>query len=171
MGRKALQIKGYKPEQIKALFNKDDKYKTGLRLYAVYQVSLGQSSRKLEDLYNTSFKQILNWVHRFEEFGIDGLKDKEGRGRKARLTESQEQTVSELLDAHSPTEYGYNTENWTGPLLIDWIKKHLNIEFKKAQIYNIVGKLNYTFQRAKGFYPEANKEQQEKFKEDLKKKY
>ncbi len=33
MGRKALQIKGYKPEQIKALFNKDDKYKTGLRLY------------------------------------------------------------------------------------------------------------------------------------------
>ncbi len=169
MGRKALQIKGYKPEQIKALFNNDDKYKTGLRLYAVYQVSIGQSSRKLEDLYNTSFKQILNWVHRFEESGIEGLKDKEGRGRKPRLTEDQEQTVSELLDIHSPIEYGYNTENWTGPLLIDWINKHFGIEFKKAQIYNIVGKLNYTFQRAKGFYPETDKEQQEKFKEDLKK--
>jgi hypothetical protein len=72
MGRKSLQVKGYSPESIKALFNSDDKYKIGLRLYAVYQVSLGQPSRKLEDLYNTSFKQITNWVHRFEQEGLDG---------------------------------------------------------------------------------------------------
>jgi hypothetical protein len=63
MGRKSLQVKGYSPESIKALFNSDDRYKIGMRLYAVYQVSLGQPSRKLEDFYNTSFKQITNWVH------------------------------------------------------------------------------------------------------------
>jgi hypothetical protein len=57
MGRKSLQVKGYSPESIKALFNSDDRYKIGMRLYAVYQVSLGQPSRKLEDFYNTSFKQ------------------------------------------------------------------------------------------------------------------
>lgn len=39
MGRKTLIIKNYKPEGIKALFNSNDKYKIGLRLYAVYQVS------------------------------------------------------------------------------------------------------------------------------------
>ena len=76
MGRRVRQISGYSPEDIKALFNKEDKYKIGLRLYAVYQVSLGKSSRELEELYNTSFKQILNWVDRFEKEGIDGLKDK-----------------------------------------------------------------------------------------------
>ncbi len=41
-----------------------------IRLYSVYQVSLGQPSRKLEALYNTSFKQITNWVHRFEAAGV-----------------------------------------------------------------------------------------------------
>jgi hypothetical protein len=41
MGRKSLQVKGYSPESIKALFNSDDRYKIGMRLYAVYQVSLG----------------------------------------------------------------------------------------------------------------------------------
>jgi hypothetical protein len=70
MGRKSLQVKGYSPESIKALFNSDDRYKIGMRLYAVYQVSLGQPSRKLEDFYNTSFKQITNWVHRFEREGL-----------------------------------------------------------------------------------------------------
>jgi len=169
MGRKTLQIKGYTPEQIKVLFNKEDKYKIGLRLYAVYQVSKGQASRKLEDLYNTSFKQILNWVHRFEEHGIDGLQDKKGRGRRQKLSEDQEQALSKVLSDSSPIEYGYNTENWTGPLLIDWIKNHFGVEYKKAQIYNIVKRLGYAYQRAKGIYPEADIKQQENFKENLKK--
>ncbi len=72
MGRNTLQVKGYTSEQIKSLFKVEDKYKIGLRLYAVYQVSLGQSSRKLAPLYNTSFKQICNWVHRFEQEGLKG---------------------------------------------------------------------------------------------------
>ena len=47
MGRKPRGVKGYTPEQIKELFTSDDKYKIGLRLYAVYQVSLGKSSREV----------------------------------------------------------------------------------------------------------------------------
>ena len=58
MARPVLRVKGYKPEQIKALFRKDERYTIGIRLYAIYQVSMGQPSRKLEELYNTSFKQI-----------------------------------------------------------------------------------------------------------------
>src|ERR1017187_2363364 len=85
MARPVLNVKGYQPEDIKALFRKDQRYTIGIRLYAIYQVSLGQPSRKLEELYNTSFKQITNWVHRFEIAGINGLRDKEGRGRKSKL--------------------------------------------------------------------------------------
>ena len=77
MARAVLSVKGYQPEEIKALFRKDERYTIGIRLYAIYQVSLGQPSRKLEDLYNTSFKQITNWVHQFEREGIDGLKDRD----------------------------------------------------------------------------------------------
>ena len=94
-----------------------------LRLYAVYQVSLGQPSRKLEDLYNTSFKQITNWVHRFEEGGIEGLMDKKRSGRNSQLSSEQLTHIKSLLDDESPTKYSYNTETWTGPMLIDWISK------------------------------------------------
>jgi hypothetical protein len=60
MARPVLNVKGYEAEQIKALFKKDERYTIGIRLYAIYQVALGQPSRKLEELYNTSFKQITN---------------------------------------------------------------------------------------------------------------
>ena len=85
MARLVLKVGKFRPEDIKAMFRDDERYTIGIRLYAVYHVALGQPSRKLEELYNTSFKQITNWVHRFEKEGTEGLKDKEGRGRTPRL--------------------------------------------------------------------------------------
>lgn len=169
MGRPVLKIKGYTPEEIKALFKRDERYTIGLRLYAVYQVALGQPSRNLEELYQTSFKQITNWVHRFELEGIEGLKDKPGRGRKSLLSTEQLGELSDLLLKESPTGHGYNTETWTGPMLIDWIRKNYGIEYKKAQIYNIIKQLGLSYQKAKGFYPEADEKAQEDFKDGLKK--
>ena len=102
-------------------------------MYAVYQVALGQPSRKLQEVYNTSFKQITNWVHRFEKEGIDGLRDKEGRGRIARLNKEQREGLSLLLN-EQPDKHGYNSATWTGPMVIEWIEKNYGIVYKKAQI-------------------------------------
>lgn len=169
MARPVLNVKGYQPEEIKALFRKDERYTIGIRLYAIYQVSLGQPSRKLEELYNISFKQITNWVHQFENAGIDGLRDKEGRGRKSKLNASQLTRIKGLLLKQSPADYGFNTATWTGPLLIEWIKKQYGFEYKKAQIYNIIKSMGFSYQKGKGIFPEADNQKQETFKTGLKK--
>jgi transposase len=169
MARPVLSVRGYQPEQIKALFRKDERYTIGIRLYAIYQVSLGQPSRKLEDLYNTSFKQITNWVHLFEREGINGLKDKEGRGRKSKLTSGKLIRIKELILKESPADHGFNTATWTGPILIEWIKSQFGIEYKRAQIYNIIRSLGLSYQKGKGIFPEADPQKQETFKAGLKK--
>ena len=169
MARPVLNVKGYEPDQIKALFKKDERYTIGIRLYAIYQVSLGQPSRKLEELYNTSFKQITNWVHQFEKEGIDGLRNKAGRGRKAKLDSLQLQRIKDLLLKDTPADHGFNSATWTGPLLIEWIKKQYGVEYKKAQIYNIIKSLGFSYQKGKGIFPEADEQKQEIFKEGLKK--
>ena len=168
MSRPVLKVGKYRPEDIKAMFRDDERYTIGIRLYAVYQVSLGQPSRKLEDLYNTSFKQITNWVHRFEQEGIEGLRDKEGRGRTARLNEEQQRRIVALL-TEAPGDHGYNSATWTGPMLIEWINKHFKVEYKKAQIYNVIKALGYSYQRGRGIFPETSEQEQEVFKERLKK--
>src|ERR1700753_1805243 len=160
MSRPVLKINNYRPEEIKAMFRDDERYTIGIRLYAVYQVSLGQPSRKLEELYNTSFKQITNWVHRFEEEGIEGLRDKPGRRRTARLDETQRQRIGALLREESPVEHGYNSASWTGPMLISWIEKHYQVSYKKAQIYNILKSLGFSYQKGKGIFPEEDSTKQ-----------
>jgi len=168
MARPVLKVGNYKPEEIKSLFRDDERYTIGIRLYAVYQVALGQPSRKLEDLYNTSFKQITNWVHRFEKEGIEGLRDRAGRGRTPKLADAQRKRIGILLN-EDPVKYGYNTATWTGPMLIEWIEKEYGILYKKAQIYNIIKALGFSYQKGRGIFPETEVEKQEVFKETLKK--
>jgi transposase len=169
MGRHVLQVQGYTSDEIRSLFRKDERYTIGIRLYAVYQVSLGRPSRELEVLYNTSFKQVTNWVHRFEKEGINGLADKLGRGRTPKLSEEQYQTLRQVILTATPEKYGYNTVTWTGPLLIEFVKKEFGITYKKAQIYNIIKSLGLTYQKGRGIYPESDPVAQEVFTQTLKK--
>ncbi len=169
MGRPVLKVVGYSAEDIAKMINSDDRYTIGIRLYAVHQVALGRSSRKLEELYHTSFKQITNWVHRFEKEGVEGLHDKEHPGRPPLLTEAQMDRLRELIKTELPSEYGYNSATWTGPMLRDWIKASFNVEYKRSSIYVLLKELGLSYQKAKGVYPEADPEKQEEFKEALKK--
>lgn len=169
MGRKVLQVQGYTPEQIKSLFNQDEKYKVGMKLYAIYQVSKGQPSRRLEELYNTSFKQICNWVHRFEKEGLQGLKEKRKSGKPSLLNTDQKGELKDILQQKKPTDYGYNTGTWNGPIIRDFINKAYGISYQKAQIYNILKSLGFTYQRGRAKYPEADEQKREEFKRTYKK--
>lgn len=169
MGRHVLEVKGYTPKQIRALYRSDDKYTIGIRLYAVYQVSLGKPSRTLEELYNTSFKQITNWVHQFEKDGVDGLRDKPGRGRKSQLSNEQLEELRQVLFNEPPDTKGFNTSTWSGPILREYIKKQYDIDYKKAQIYNIIKSIGFSYQKGRASYPEADEQAKQEFVEALKK--
>jgi len=39
--------------------------------------------------------------------------------------------------------------------VIDYVYNTFGVSYKKAQIYNLLHKLGFTFQRGKAFYPES----------------
>ncbi|WP_170132733.1 helix-turn-helix domain-containing protein [Pedobacter cryoconitis] len=150
MGKSVLKVQRSEAGEIKKLLNTNDAYTVGVRLYLVYLVALGHSSRKLSELHNISFKQITNWVHRFEKEGIEGLKDKKGRGRRSALSDEQLARIKVLVLKEAPRDHGFQTERWTGPLLAQWIKKEYGLEYQKAQIYNLLEKVGIAFEKKAG---------------------
>jgi transposase len=168
MGRKVKRLMNYTTEEVEALFESEANHLTGVKLYAIIQMSRGYSSRKLEEFYRTSFKQICNWADRFDAEGIAGLRIKQGRGRHARLSEEQKyQLQGDLLK--SPETFGYNTANWSGPLMRAHIKKKYGVAYKPAAVYNLMHTLGFSFQRAKPFYPERDDAKRKEAKEHIKK--
>ena len=139
---------------IKSQLRKDEKFSQGIRLYAVYQIKLGRSAEELEELYNVSHKSICNWVHIYNSDGINGLKDKPRSGRPPRLNSEQQNALKEAI-VDKPEKFGYSSGVWSGPLVIDYIHNQFGVSYKKAQVYNLLRRLGFTFQRGKAFYPEA----------------
>jgi len=169
MPKSKLVVERASAEEIYKLLRKDEKYMIGVRLYAVYQIAKGSVSRDLEEIYNVSFKSVCNWVHEFNEKGIEGLQDKPKSGRKPRLRDEEKELIKSVILKEEASTYGYNTSTWTGPILIDFIEKRYGIKYHKAQIYNIMKGMGLSFQKGKGIYPEADKEKRETFTMELKK--
>jgi len=167
MGRKVKQLKNYTTEQIETIFASDEKHRTGIKLYALLQLSRGYSSRKLEEYYRVTYKQICNWADRFDAEGVEGLRVKPGRGRKSLLSKEQKyELIGDMLK--SPEDFGYNTANWSGPLIREHIKKKYQVEYKYSATYNLLHELGFSFQRVKATYPEKDENKRKEFEADKK---
>jgi transposase len=169
MGRKVKQLKNYTTEQVEALFESDENNIVGVKLYAVIQLTRGYSSRKLEEFYRVTYKQICNWADRFDAEGIDGLRMKQGRGRRSFITSEQKKQLKADLLA-SPESFGYNTANWSGPLLRKHLEATYHVVYKQAAVYVLLRELGFSFQRTRGRYPERDEVKREAAKADIKKK-
>jgi len=150
MSKPTLIVKGYRSEDIKKLLTGNESYVTAIRLYLVYQIALGHSSRRLAEIHGISFKQITNWVHRFESEGLEGLRDRKGRGRKSLLSKDKLERIKTLVLKERPSDHGYENNKWTGPLLAEWIENNFGIKYQRAQIYNLLRKLGIEFQKKQG---------------------
>lgn len=155
MGSSVLKIHRSKADGIKKLLATNQDYQVGARLYLVYLAALGHSSRKISELHGISFKQITTWVHRYEKEGLEGLKDRKGRGRKQGMSDEQLTRLKDLIINETPENHGFASfSRWTGPLLSKWIKREYGMDYQKAQIYNLLRKTGISFKKKRGLIAE-----------------
>jgi len=78
-------------------------------------------------------------------------------GGKPKLSSEQLDWLRNLILNMSPTGYGYNTEIWTAPMLVEQIKINCNVTYSDDAVYIILkSKLNLRHKKSKGFYAESN---------------
>ena len=141
-------------EVISTQLRRDERFSQSVRLYAVYQIALGKQVEELQIMYNISRKAIYNWVHRFNAHGVEGLKDRPRSGRPGRLSQENKVQLKRVV-LSSPEEYGFSSDTWTWALVAEYIRTAFCVNYKKAHIYNILHSLGLSFQKGKGFFPEA----------------
>jgi putative transposase len=166
MSKKRLSIQA-DIEEIKKGLSKNEKYSQAIRLHAVYQVAKGKPIQEVSDMYNVSEKAIYNWVHRYNAEGLKGLCDRPHSGRPSRLSITQKEILRQTIK-DKPEKEGYPSGTWTGAMAISYIAKTFGVVYKRAQIYNLLHELGFSFQRGRGYYPE--KQGREEKVEEIKKK-
>ena len=150
MGKPVLRVLRKNPEEIRELLNSSPDFLLATRLNMVYHVAKGHSSREVAKWYGVSFKQVVNWVHRFEESGIDGLENRPGRGRKSYIRDGDLEKIKNMILEKSPHNYGIKTQKWSGPIILRIIKERCDIDYKPTQAYKLIEKMGLQFIKGKG---------------------
>ena len=133
------------------------------RLHAVMLVARGMSCRKVAMCFKDSQKAVTNWVHQFNENGLDGLRDKEGRGRKRTLNEEQETSLEKALRKR-PRDVGIEANLWDGKTISAFVKKSFEVDLGVRQCQRLLGQLNFRLRKPRPVIGSPDPEKRESFK-------
>ena len=153
-------------ETIKALYTSEKNSKIKTRLLTILHLFEGKSSVEISLLLKQSDATIRTTIHRYNKFGLEGLKDLEQPPKKTILTSDELAIVDNILK-ESPYNAGLNYNNWTGELLVNWVSLNFNKKISLGTAYNIFSRLNYSKTRAKKSSNKIDKETLTNFREEL----
>ena len=151
-------------EEIKFLENEMKKYQREFKLYrriqAVRMVKLGETISKTAEYAHVHRNSVGNWVKKYDEQGIDGLKsDYSNCGAESRLTDEQLMELYEII-VNSDTRYSIGDVR-------QLIKDKFNVKYSIKQVWVITReKLGLNYCKPFLIYKESPENADEIFKKN-----
>jgi len=153
-------------EILKQLYRTEKNAKIKTRMLTILYFYEGKTSLEVAKLMHQSDSTVRAVLHRYNKFGLSGLKDIPHPPKPTILNPDEINQIDKAL-RNSPREVGVPFSNWTGPLLTTWIKSTFNKLISIGTAYNILHQLNYSKTRAKKMNKSVKKETLEAFRETL----
>ncbi len=132
------------------------------RLHCILLICDGKTCADVVALFGDSLRAVQYWVKRYNEAGIDGMRDPTRLGRKPRLLADKDVLAQDLR--HSPREFGYTQNLWDGKILSHHLKEKFNVELKVRQCQNLFHQLGFRRRKPRPVIAKADFEAQEAYK-------
>ena len=151
--------------ELERIERKEPDAKRARRLRIVILAMRGWTAPVIAMSTGLSRRACQDWVRRFNEAGLPGLKDRHGGGRASPLTPEQHQRMCERLDA-GPTS-GDGVCSLRGADVKKILAKEFGIQRSLPAVYNLLHRLGYSYLRPRPRHRKADLQAQAEFKEQL----
>ncbi len=135
--------------------SRDEGQKTRLRAVAAAQV--GSSRNDIVAMLSVSDHSITNWVHAYNEGGVDALRTNKG-GRPKGKTLWKDDIFTGL--AKEIDKGGY----WSIPRMQEWIRERHKKDIPEQTVWYRMDQLKYSYKGARPHPVQGNKDKQDAFK-------
>ena len=164
---KVLQIKDIEKvkNEIQTYFNANEDARFVRRIDVVALICNGHALNYVAGLFGLNSTTVQRWIHRLNESGFQGLKDKPGRGRRSQISDADRLKLKSDLEK-SPKDLGYDQARWDGKLLSHHLKVQYSVELRVRQCQNLFKQLGFSLQRPRKMPVGADPEKQEAFKKN-----
>ncbi len=137
------------------------------RLHCMLLICDGRTPAEVVALFGDSMRTIQYWIKRYNEAGIEALRDPIRTGRIPRLLVEDEEILAQDL-RRSPRELGYTQNLWDGKILSHHLKQKFGVELKVRQCQNIFHQLGFRRRKPRPVIAKADPEAQEAYKKNSK---
>lgn len=132
-----------------------------LRYLAFIHIQEGRSNTEIADMFKIHRRTVGEWIRKFNEEGLEGLREKEGRGAKQKLCISEHEAfrkaVLELQDKK-------NGGRIKGGDILKLMKEQFNITCSLKSVYNALHRVDLVWISGRSKHPKSNPEAQATFK-------
>lgn len=145
----------------KSLIAKETNGRMRVRLMALSQIKDGTNNTQTARNLHISRRIVNDWVKRFYEQGLDGLKEKPRSGRPCNLNEQQLSQLSQYIHDNSIKPKGGRLKAQT---LVAYITQEFKVDYSIDNIYRLLHQLGFSWITSRSRHPKQSDEVQEAFK-------
>ena len=116
------------------------------RLHGLLLITAGQSSRQVAELFGENGTTVQRWVQRFEEGGLDALREGERPGRPRMLDATQWRKLQGDL-RKSPRDFGLAANLWDGPVLSEHLRRKYKVALGVRQCQRIFRQMGFRLRK------------------------
>jgi len=116
-------------------------------ILTIFAVVHYQDTEQAAVVLHLSVAQVETYVHKFLCYGVTGVAFKQPAGCRPRLTPSQKQELSDLLEA-GPPACGFSGACWRSPMIQQLIKERFGVSYSVFYIAQLLKNLGFSYQKA-----------------------
>ena len=161
-----ISRRDYQPAELRALAGKSDDTAQTRRLLAIAMVLQGTSRLDAARQTGMDRQTLRDWVHRYNEVGVDGLVSRKPPGAAPKLSEAQTRELRGLVLA-GPDPKTTNVVRWRCLDLREEVIQRFSVTVPERTIAKWLRKLKLTRLQPRPFHPKRDVAAQEAFKNNF----
>jgi len=151
-----------------ALSKKEKSSRVRIRLLVLAHIKDGTSYRKTAKMLKITVPSVQTYANNFRDFGIEGLKDKEGKGRKPNFPKEKEEELKNTILERQMQKGGGRL---TGADIQKIVSKEFKVKSALRTTYDLIHRIGLVWISSRSKHPKNDKKIQEDFKKNFKKKF
>jgi transposase len=151
------------PAELRRLARLERDGRVSARLLALANALEGLPREEAARLAGMTGQTLGDWVHRYNEEDVEGLKDRPRSGRPPRLAEGQQAALKALV-LKGPDLKRDGCVAWRLRDLCGLVERRFAVTYSESGMLRLLKGLDFSSQRARPVHPEANPKTQARFK-------
>lgn len=133
-----------------------------IRWQALRLVKMGMAARKAAKIIGCNEKSVRTWVSKYNNNGIDAMRNRKPPGRRPKLSIKQIIHVEKLIQTQPPF-----AARWTLRLLCHEVNNAFGVSYTPAGMWFLIKKRSFVLKVPRPYNPKAKKTTQETYKKNV----